>query len=220
MKRRRVKSAQRPSATASVLPMDIQIGDRLAWRDDAALSAPLGPRAALDALHHLDRLGRHHGAARAASTAPRAGDAPADRQGRLVELDRRLPTALCQQSFRMEFPDVGATSEHAGISVTFRLALRLLRPRPRLFRAARGPACRSKGRLRENHCRGPGPTTRMCCLVHRRELRAGRAQVPSFASGACRCRARSGEPQEGAGPQKPTGHSANRGASVARGAWR
>ena len=46
-----------------------------------AVSAPLGPRAALDPLHHLADLGARGMAGGEARAPARAGDAPADRPG-------------------------------------------------------------------------------------------------------------------------------------------
>jgi hypothetical protein len=81
------------AATVSILPMEIQIGDRFTdaegeWevvlhREHPRHEVPpvppaLGPSAVPDPLHHLDRVGRDDWAARAADPPPRSGDAPAD----------------------------------------------------------------------------------------------------------------------------------------------
>jgi hypothetical protein len=55
--------------------------------DATAVSAPLGPRAALDPLNHIDHLGPRGMAAGEARSPARLGDAPANRAGGLVELD-------------------------------------------------------------------------------------------------------------------------------------
>jgi hypothetical protein len=114
----------------------------------ASVSPPLGPRPALDPLHHVNRMGRHDGTARAAATPPRLGDAPADRARGLVELDGRrsldcrpgitrppaqhpvcagivLPTATCRKLCRVKLLCCKGIAQRAVVLIIPRLALHL-----------------------------------------------------------------------------------------------
>jgi len=87
-----------------------RFGGARARDEPTSIPSAVGACPALDPLHHLDRLGRQNRTASAAAAPSGDGDAPADRAGRMVELDargRRLHAALAAVLMGHNPPEVG-----------------------------------------------------------------------------------------------------------------